>query len=255
VLVANTGKHRIEVFDLRGRPRGRFIHRVRTAAGLVEGRPTQLAIDGRGRTLVVDQLADQVDVVDLRGRSIAQLVPSTAECAGSGAAAVCVTRAGDILVGSRGAGGRIHRFDRDYRYLGCWGAAGPDTGQLTAITGIAGLSDGRVVVVCSATKLAVQIFEPDGRFVRGFGVHDIGPGNFSFPSGVATSSDDRIWVTDEIRQLIQVFDPTGRLLLVTGGQGVRPGQFMYPSALASDGAGTLAVSERVGSRLQLLRIR
>jgi hypothetical protein len=34
-----------------------------------------------------------------------------------------------------------------------------------------------------------------------------------------------------------------------------PGEFMYPSALSGDGKGLLAVSERVGNRYQLLRIR
>jgi hypothetical protein len=91
--------------------------------------------------------------------------------------------------------------------------------------------------------------------VLGFGVHDIGMGNFSFPSAVASTQDGRIWVSDEIRQVIQVFDSTGQFLGMLGGQGQRPGEFLYPSALACDDGGRLAVTERVGRRLQLLRIR
>jgi DNA-binding beta-propeller fold protein YncE len=86
-------------------------------------------------------------------------------------------------------------------------------------------------------------------------VHDIGPGNFSLPSGVAVSADGRIWVSDEIRQIVQVFEPSGKFIQSVGVGGRGPGEFHYPSALASDGKDLVAVAEREGNRFQLLRVR
>jgi DNA-binding beta-propeller fold protein YncE len=257
VLVANTGRGRIEIFDLDGRRRGHFVHRVPDGAGgLAPGLPVGLAVDGRGHALVVDNQDTAVDVLDFRGRSVARLAlaaPGGASQTRAGAVAVSPT--GDILVAAGGREGRVFRFDRDYRPLGCWGEPGTAPGHLSGITGLAVLPDGRVVVTCAQTEFAVQIFSEAGAYVAGFGVHDIGPGNFSLPSGVTTTRDGRIWVTDEIRQVIHTFDSDGRFLGMVGGGGVAPGQFRYPSALASDGEACLAVTERVGNRFQLLRAR
>ena len=112
--------------------------------------------------------------------------------------------------------------------------------------------DGRLVVACQGTDLAVQVFDVAGQYQFGFGRHEVGPGNFSFPSGVAVTADGRIWTCDEIRQVIQVFDDHGTFLEMLGGGGFRPGEFQYPSALTGDGGSLLAVVERVGNRLQLL---
>jgi DNA-binding beta-propeller fold protein YncE len=259
VLVANSGAHRIEIFDLEGRRRGHHVHRVRDGQGdLIAGVPVALAVDAAGRTLVVDNAASYVDVLDFRGRTVARLELAAGGDGGAvkdSPGSVAVTPAGEILVGTRGASGRVYRFGADYRPLGRWGEPGTGPGRLSGITGLAPLPDGRVVVTCMNTGLAVQIFSAAGEYVQGFGVHDVGPGNFSFPSGVAVTADGRIWVSDEIRQIIQVFDFAGRFLGTVGGGGVAPGEFQYPSALASDGGACLAVTERVGNRFQLLRIR
>jgi hypothetical protein len=110
-----------------------------------------------------------------------------------------------------------------------------------------------VVVACALTELALQIFSGAGAFVRGFGVHDVGAGNFSLPSGVAVTPDGRIFATDELRHCVQAFGPDGRFLGVLGADGLFAGGLSYPSALATDGA-RLAVVERVAGRLQVLEL-
>jgi len=259
VVVANTGEHRIETYSFEGRLLARYVHRVRSNDGtLLDGYPTGLAIDAAGRTLIVDRLARYVDVLDSRGAPVARLDlagPSSTCPAAASIAAVAVMSTGEILVASGGDSARVHRFDARYRPLGCWGEPGTEPGRLAAITGIAALPDGGCAVTCASTHFAVQIFTARGEFVRGFGLHEIGPGNFSYPSGVTATAGGRLWVSDEIRHSIQVFDGAGSYLGAVGGQGVAPGEFMYPSALSGDGKELLAVSERVGNRYQLLRIR
>lgn len=257
IYVANTGGHRIEIFDFKGNVRGQFVHRVLTPEGdSVDGLPRGLALDGSGHLLVVDQLAGYVDVLDYRGYSVGRLeLPLQNGNINDGPGAVTVTRGGLILVATRGDSGRVHQFAPDFTSLGAWGAPGTGPGRLTGVMGMAATPDGRVVIVSPTTEFAVQVFSENGRFVLGFGRHEIGEGNFSFPSGVAVTNDGRIWVTDELRQVVQVFDSSGKYVGAVGSGGRAPGEFMYPSALASDGDSLLAVAERVGNRFQLFKVQ
>jgi hypothetical protein len=99
------------------------------------------------------------------------------------------------------------------------------------------------------------VFSLDGRYVTGFGRHDLGPGNFSLPSGLAFTTGGRVCVTDAIRQIVQVFESDGTFVGAFGGVGVGLGEFREPSALAGDGHGLLALAEKSGSRFQVMWLR
>lgn len=257
LIAVNTGLRRIECFGLDGRAKARFLHPVRLADGTVtEGRPWMVAVTADSRLLVVDYQAAYVDVLDLRGRSIARFdLPGVENPLAEGPGPLAVLPDGTIVVATRGPEGRIYRFGPDYRPLGVWGETGEEPGRLSRITCLAATPDGEVVVGCSGTELAVQIFDAEGNYRTGFGVHDIGGGNFSLPSGLTVTSDGRIWAVDELRQIIQVFDAEGGYIGRVGTGGGGPGEFMYPSAIACLGDTLFAVSERVGNRIQLLVAR
>lgn len=250
ICVANTGDRTIEILTRTGRPLSRLVHRViGTDGAAVDGSPTGVAVDRRGRLLVIDQAAAYVDVLDRRGRSIARL-----KIPGGRPSAVAVAADGTIFVGTTGGESRVHAFGPDDEPAYAWGVTGADPGQLQDVTALAALPDGNVLVACARTHLAIQVFTPAGEYVRGFGLHDNGPGNFSLPSGVAATSDGRVWVSDLIRQTIQVFDREGTYIGAVGGSGLAPGQFQYPSALASDGGSSIAVAERESARIQILKV-
>lgn len=257
VVVTDPGRHEVVTFDSTGNLLGWFVHRVTLPDGrIVDGDPTWVAIDRSGNLLVADTRVTWVDVLDLRGRSIGRLeLPGAERGFDFGAGVIAVAPDGDILVATRGAEARIHRFDSGHQHIGEWGVAGTDSGRIAAVTGIAVSPDGRVHVACATTSLAVQVFDAEGRFEKGFGLHDIGPGNFSLPSGIVVTADGRTWVADEIRQVVQVFDPAGNYVGMMGGLGTAPGEFRYPRALASDGRDLLATAERVGNRVQVWRTR
>lgn len=254
IILANTNEHRIEIYSLGGRFLTRFTHRVRAKDGtLVEGLPRSVAVVGTNRLLVVDSHAPYVDVIDYRGRSVAELKPPASPDSPD-FTSVAVTRKGEILASTAGEKGRIYRYASDFTPIGSWGEAGDSPGHLNGVVALAELPDGNIVVACAQTELAIQVFTPEGEFVRGFGKHDIGLGNFSLPSGLAVTADGRIWVSDEIRQIVQIFDSTGTYIGAVGGGGKAPGCFQYPSALATDGISRLAVTERVGGRFQVFSI-
>jgi len=258
IAVANTSAGRIEFFGRDGRPRGFFVHRVVNEQGLeVDGLPRHVATTADGRLLVTDARAAYVDVCDFRGRSLARLrlpAPDDRIAAGDGPGAIAVGADGRIFVASRGKAGRVHVLSPVGEPLATWDVPGTAPGQLASITALAVAPAGEVVVTCVATELAVQVFDASGAYLRGFGVHDMGPGNFSLPNGVAVTPDSRVWVTDGIRHQVQVFDITGKLLGVLGG-GEGSGALFYPSALASDGRGMFALVETGGRRLQLWWVR
>jgi DNA-binding beta-propeller fold protein YncE len=260
VVVANTGHHRVEFFDLKTYPTGYFVHRVPdpVTRQLRDGNPMYVAVSRDGDIVISDILVPYIDVVDYRGRTVTQLrlpAPDDTTIGGHGPGALTVGPDGSLWVASRGTEGRIYHFDADYRLVGTWGTPGGDPGQLQAVTALAVMPDGGLAVACQRTKLAIQFFDAQGGYIRGFGVHDIGPGNFSFPSGIAVMADGRMWVSDMIRQSVQVFDSTGKFLGAVGGRGVGPGEFINPSALVGDGKGLLALAENAGARFQLMWVR
>ena len=249
IVVANTASSRIEIYSPVGRPLTRFRHVLRADGASRDGLPRGVAVDAHGNYLVVDNLAFYVDRVDRRGRSIGHIeIPSTPQGVPM---AVHVARDGGIWVAGPIRDNRIYRFDAAGKPLGVWGVSGTGPGQLQNISAIATLPDGGVVVSCASTELAIQIFTPEGAYVRGFGKHDVGPENVSFPSGVGVTDDGRIWICDELRQTVQVYDAQGSFLGMFGGMGQAAGDFLYPSAIATDGRRRIAVVEREGGRVQV----
>ena len=259
ILLAHTGRHRLDVFDLEGHRRAHLLHQVTDPDGHpTEGDPHAVAVDPAGHIIVTDRLAGYADVLDYRGRSLAHLdLPARGQrVLLDGPGAVACAPDGSILVASRGDSGRVLEFAPSFTRSRSWGEPGTAPGQLSRIMALAvSPKDGNVVVVCQNTDDVVQVFDRQGGFVRGFGAHEIGPGNFSFPTCVVVTRDGRIWAGDAIRQVIQVFSPEGELLGAVGGPGEKPGEFTYPAALASDGDSLLAIAERGGNRFQLMRIR
>jgi DNA-binding beta-propeller fold protein YncE len=256
VIVANTGLGRVEFFGRDGQPHGFFVHRVSGEDGVErDGLPKFVAIDGKGRLLVVDALAHYIDICDFRGTSLGHIqLPAPDSTGAGGPGPLTVAPDGRIVVASRYKLGGIWVLASDGSPLAHWGVAGSAPGQLRAIAGVAVAPNGEIAVTCVLTELGVQVFDAGGKYLRGFGVHDIGPGRFSVPNGIIITPDSRYWVSDMMRHNVQVFDPAGKLLGALGGA-EGPGAMLYPSALASDGKGMFAFVETGGKLLRLMWIR
>jgi DNA-binding beta-propeller fold protein YncE len=250
LYVGNSGDHRIEVFSKTGRALAQFVHRVsRPDGSIIDGTPTGLAFDRAGHLLVVDLGASYVDVLDRRGRFLCRLEIPVGQ-----PNAVAVGSDGTIYVGTTTEVTKVYRFRPDYRADGSWGEEGTGPGHLFGLNALWVMKDGSVATACTRTDLAIQIFSPSGQYLRGFGTHEVGDGNFSFPSGLVATADGRIWVIDEIRQTLQVFDEQGNLVTKTGQRGDGPGEFAHPSSLTSDGRGLIALTDRELGRVQVFGI-
>jgi DNA-binding beta-propeller fold protein YncE len=135
----------------------------------------------------------------------------------------------------------------------------------------------------------VMQFDKHGKFVKTWGKHGDGPGEFDLPHAIKVDSRDRVLVADRENERIQVFsldgdlltiwkgyapygididrngtifvadvvanhiiqlDDAGTIVHVWGQQGDKSGQFQAPHMLAVDVPGNLFVAEVDGKRMQ-----
>jgi sugar lactone lactonase YvrE len=120
--------------------------------------------------------------------------------------------------GKDGKGQQVFKFSRDGKVLMTLGKAGvagegPDTfngptdvvvaknGDIFVADGHDPDSNGRVVK-----------FSKDGKFIKAWGKHGSGPGEFSAPHSIAMDSRGRLYVADRSNSRIQIFDQNGKFL-------------------------------------------
>jgi len=66
-------------------------------------------------------------------------------------------------------------------------------------------------IVLSGENASIQVFSPEGAFVRSIGGEGEGPGEFRWPQSVASSEDGSIYVLDPMLARITVFGPDFQL--------------------------------------------
>jgi len=147
----------------------------------------------------------------------------------------------------------ILRFSlADRRLKGIVGKEGSGEGVFHSPTHIA-VSPGGEILVTDALNYRVQVFDQDGKFLRGVGAAGDGPGTFSRPKGVAVDSDENIYVVDALFANVQIFDKEGRLLMAFGKHGQGPGEFWLPSGIFIDPLDRIFVSDSYNKRVQIFQ--
>ena len=76
------------------------------------------------------------------------------------------------------------------------------------------VADGHGDFPVKNTNDRIVKFSKDGKFLKAWGHHGAGPGEFDVPHGLAMDSTGRLFVADRANNRIQVFDPNGKLLAV-----------------------------------------
>jgi DNA-binding beta-propeller fold protein YncE len=96
----------------------------------------------------------------------------------------------------------------------------------------------------------IQVFSPEGVWLRQWGGHGYEPGEFLRPRALAIDGQDRLYVADSCNHRIQVFDTQGKLLRYWGRRGSAPGEMSYPYDIALGPDGFLYVCEYGNCRVQ-----
>jgi sugar lactone lactonase YvrE len=178
--------------------------------------PRGLTRDAAGRLYIADSAANRVIVMNPDGTVAAQIGR-----AGQGDGEfqepwdVAVAPNGDIYVADTW-NHRIQKFNANGTFLTKWGYFVDNKGVRDAEPGgfwgprdvVVG-PDGNVYVTDTGNK-RVQVFDPNGQFLRAIGGEGSGPGQFREPVGLALDSAGNLYVADTWNQRIQRLDPTGR---------------------------------------------
>ncbi|MGD9613500.1 MAG: NHL repeat-containing protein [Kiritimatiellia bacterium] len=107
-----------------------------------------------------------------------------------------------------------------------------------------------LVYVSENTGYRIHVFNPDGTTVRTWGSNGSGDGQFSVPKGVALAPDGRVWVADSGNHRIQIFESDGTFVRAFGSAGSLSGQFNLPRGISIAPDGTAYVADTGNNRIQ-----
>ncbi len=158
---------------------------------------------------------------------------------------ICLDRDGTLILVDSVAS-RVHRYTLDGRRLGEIGR-GPGSGPGQ----FAGPRDAKVspqgeIFVSDGNNQRIQVFSPEGGFLRMFGSKGKGPGQLLRGHALDFAPDGRLLVADVDNGRVAVYDPSGKFLYAWGREGKGPGLFHAPHGLAVDPGGEVFVSNYYG---------
>ncbi|MEA2124539.1 MAG: tripartite motif-containing protein 71 [Solirubrobacteraceae bacterium] len=190
VYVVDQNGDRVEKFDANGAFLLAF-----GGPGTFNG-PGHIGIDPQGNPLVVDEGNYRVVKYSPTGTQLTQYGafgqnPGQFRSNPKGAAA---DSAGNVYAIDSGAGGKVNVYAADGSFVRAFGSAGTGPGQWTSPRGIAVDVAGDVYVGDQGNH-QIDVFHPDGTFVRSFGDQS-GPGLLSAPNELDIDSQGNVWIGD-----------------------------------------------------------
>jgi DNA-binding beta-propeller fold protein YncE len=224
------------VWGIHGRKPG-WIHKPRVAA-----------FDADDRLYMAD-LTDRIQVFDRDGQFIRSW--STPDFNVDGPSGLTVDRHGRLLVADTHFY-RVLVYDRDGKILLQLGdgVQGSTPGRFGYPTDVVIDKAGNFYVSEYGENDRIQVFSPEGKWLRQWGGHGYELGEFLRPRAMAIDDEDHIYVADSTNNRIQVFDTQGKILRVWGEKGDGPGQLYYPFDIAIGPDKCLYVCEYGNSRVQ-----
>lgn len=249
IYVADSGNHTVFVFDVNQK----HVEYRGDHAPAKLAMPFGLAIDNHDRLFVSDAALHQVVCFNPDGQVRAVFGMNELERPGG----IALDSARNRLYVADAKANRIAVFDtQSFRKVGLIG--GPSTagqaeqGKFSAPTNVAVDAQG-LLYVTDTWNRRVQIFSPDGKFVRAFGRDGDTPGAFVRPKGIALDGEGHIYVADAEFNNFQVFNPDGQPLLAVGNCGDDPGQFTLIAGMWIDRNNRIYVTDQWRGRVQVFQ--
>ena len=255
VLVADSKNSLIGIYDPLGVPLFSF------GGDRLLGDPRRVAVGADGMILVLDSTQSVIKRFSYRGEPLEPLsfaYPAQGdEPAGSVRVASFALAPDGRLIVADADRPQVLAYSPDGELLFTI-RPGKAAARFAGISDVAVSRDG-LIAVTDLKETPVQIFDAQGRFLRGFGARDIAREDFTAPVAIEFDEDGRLFVVDMLRHDVKIFGPDGVFLGQFGGwfgpegMGRRPGEMLYPTDIAIAPGGLIYVVERYGNRVQLFR--
>jgi DNA-binding beta-propeller fold protein YncE len=165
---------------------------------------------------------------------------------------VAVDTKNNVIVSEYTLVDRVQKFSaQGQQCLATWGAPGLAPGEFNRAEGVCVDSADRIYVADSCNH-RIQIFSPDGKFLRAYGRPGQHTNELSYPYDIAVDEQGRQYVCEFGNSRIQVFDANDRPIEIIGKAGAAPGEFNNPWSIALDSKGNLYVADSQNHRVQKL---
>jgi len=242
IVVADSGNHRIAVFDANGKV-------VKTFGKFGKGDsefnyPTSVAVSPEGEIYVVDFNNRRIQIFDEEGKLLRKITEDTA---GSPFIPVVVTvdEEGEVFVSDLGKQ-QILVFDRKDKVARSIAKAGTGEGQISYANGLYVDNKNGWLFVADSNNGRVQVFTLEGKFVKSLN-RELG---FAVPRGILYDTEaGRLYVVDTLLHQVKVFDGGFKPIGGFGGQGTGDGQLSFPNSMARDERGNLYIADRENNRI------
>ena len=155
---------------------------------------------------------------------------------------------GKLYIAEDAPNNRIQILNKDMTFSSHFGKPGTsENGQFQNPMGVAFDSTGNLYVA-DCYNQRVQVFTPEGKFLRKFSVGDEHVGH---PLSIAIDSKDTVYITDSSFNHIFIYSTQGQFLRSFGSTGKAYGQLEYPRGVALDKDGYILVSDGDNDRIQI----
>jgi DNA-binding beta-propeller fold protein YncE len=164
--------------------------------------------------------------------------------------AVAVNSHGEAFVSEYGLVERVQGFTPGDRKLhAVFGKGGNSPGEFNRAEGLGIDSTDRIYVADSCNH-RIQVFSPDGKWLRSYGHAGSGNGELSYPYDVRVDANGYQFVCEFGNSRIQIFDANDQPVEILGRVGGEPDQFNNPWSVALDSHGNLYVADSGNHRVQ-----
>lgn len=251
IYVADTGRHRVVVFNRSGRYLFRFgSEKVKNkGVRLLRGQlllPLNVAVAGNGDIYVSSLAASKVSVFNKRGKFKNEFKADRPIKLLISGKKLYITTPGQIWI-----------TDLRGKIMQRWGTKGRRLRQFEFPNGVALDKKGNLFV-SDSQNMRIQIFNKKGELIGGVGKPPANMNDskrlFGLGLGLVLDEQQRVFVADALRHAVRVFTYDGEDLGEYGDQGSNEGRFNYPSDIAYMGGGVFAVADKWNDRVQVLRI-
>jgi len=219
------------------------------------GTPVGLALDAKENIYVVEQGKKGVSVFDRSGKPLRFFTDES--LARPTGIAIDPVR-GKVYVAdtshNQNTDHTIKVFDLEGKFLGKVGKGKGDIDGAFLFPTYVWVDAKGNLYVSDTLNSRVQMFDPDGNFVRVIGKRGTAYGQFDKPKGVAVDSFGNTYVVDSGWSNVQIFNPKGQVLMFFGGRGTIPGLMQNPDAIAIDKRNRIYTGDMMNHRVNVYQL-